>query len=95
MLSCHPERSEGSAHRDKPFASLRVTTRSCIGRFLSTETSETMETSVPTDGGSHEVSIRAPLRSAEGSYTSLHTDPIPTGIIQQAGIFFRRDGDAK
>ena len=54
-----------------------------------------METSVPTDGGSHEVSIRAPLRSAEGSYTSLHTDPIPTGIIQQAGIFFRRDGDAK
>jgi hypothetical protein len=33
-LSCHPERREGSAHRDRPFATLRVTTRSCTGRFL-------------------------------------------------------------
>ena len=30
----------------------------------------------PEDGGSHEGSIRAPLRSAEGSYTSLRTQQI-------------------
>ena len=49
-------------------------------------------------GASPATTIHVPLRSptinrgATGSYTSLHSNPIPTGIIQHAGIFFRRDG---